>query len=162
METAILKAISEPTRFRMMYLLLKTKKEICGCEFVDSLAVPQYNLTKHLDILIDANLVNSKKEGKWVYYFACQDMTAFSKSICKSILKTKNKIHADDLKRFSRRLGIRKNGKCLLGIQNKKLVSWKEGCEMKTSIITMVALAVIALIAANVYANSCPPCSLCP
>jgi len=33
---------------------------------------------------------------------------------------------------------------------------------MKTSIIGLAVLAVIALIAVNVYAYSCPPCSLCP
>jgi len=121
-EASIFKVIGEPTRLRIMRLLLRTGKESCGCELVDSLLIPQYNLTKHIDILINAGLVDSRKEGRWVYYSACSDTTAFCESICRSVLKVKDKIYSDDLKRFKNRLGIRKNGKCLLGIQNKKLI----------------------------------------
>ncbi len=117
----IVKAISESNRFRMLYLLLKTKKEICGCEFVDSLQMPQYNLTKHLDVLINASLVKSRKEGKWVYYSINNNASEFGKSLCQTILKADAQTHQDDLKRFQKRLNIRKNGKCLLGIQTAKL-----------------------------------------
>ncbi len=121
-ETKILKAISEPTRLRVMYLLLKTKKELCGCELVDSLEVPQYNLTKHQDILINAGLIQSRKEGRWVNYSACNFQPGFISSLCQSILKLNGNIYAEDLKRFKIRLELRKNGKCHLGIQNKKFV----------------------------------------
>ena len=121
-ETEILKALGETTRFRIMRLLLETGKEICGCELVDSLEIPQYNLTKHLDILIHAGLVTSRKEGRWVYYSACPDNSSFCKSICDGILKPKDKIYDEDLARFKKRLTIRKQGKCLLGIQNKNFI----------------------------------------
>ncbi len=118
---SIVKAISESTRFRILYILLKTNKEICSCELVDSLQVPQYNLTKHLDILMNASLVKSRKEGKWVYYSINGNTSQFGKSLYKTILKADTQNHKEDLKRFGNRLNIRKNGKCLLGIQTAKL-----------------------------------------
>ena len=120
-EIKILKSISESTRFRIIRLLLETKKEICGCEFVDSLEIPQYNLTKHLDILINAGLIKTRKESRWVYYSVCDNETPFCQSICQSILKASDKIHSEDLNRFMKRLDIRENGKCHLGIQNENL-----------------------------------------
>lgn len=119
-ETKTLKAISEETRLRIMHLLLKTKKELCGCELVDSLEIPQYNLTKHLDILINAGLVQSRKEGRWVNYSVCSCQPGFISSLCDSILKLDGIIYKEDLKRFQKRLKLRKNGKCHLGIQNKQ------------------------------------------
>lgn len=116
----IFKALGELTRFRIVRLLLRTKKEICGCEFVDSLEIPQYNLTKHIDILIHSGLIKEKKEGRWVYYSACPENSPFCKTICEGILKAKDKIYDEDLARFKKRMAIRKSGKCLLGIQNKK------------------------------------------
>ena len=119
-ETKILKAISEPTRLRVMYLLLKTNKELCGCELVDSLKIPQYNLTKHLDILLNAGLIQSRKEGRWVNYSVCNFQPGFIGSLCESILKLNKNIYKEDLKRFKKRLKLRKNGKCYIGIQNKQ------------------------------------------
>ncbi|MDE2026984.1 MAG: winged helix-turn-helix transcriptional regulator [Candidatus Omnitrophica bacterium] len=119
----ILKVLGEQSRLRIMRLLLATKKEICGCEFVDSLELPQYNLTKHIDILIHARLVKSRKEGRWVYYFACHDNSPFCHTICEGILKAKDQIYEKDLMRFKGRMALRQKGKCLLGIQNKKFVN---------------------------------------
>ena len=122
-EAEILKALGEPTRLRIMRLLLETKKEICGCELVDSLEIPQYNLTKHIDILIHAGLIKSRKEGRWVYYLACVGCSSFCENVCDGVLKAKDKIYEEDLTKFKKRLAIRKKGKCLLGIQTKKLIN---------------------------------------
>lgn len=119
-ETEILKALGETTRLRIMRLLLETKKEICGCEFVDSLEIPQYNLTKHIDILFHAGLVKIRKEGRWVYYSAQTDGSTFCRLVCEGILKATDNVYIDDLRRFKHRMTLRQGGKCLLGIQNKK------------------------------------------
>lgn len=127
-EVDILRVLGEPTRFRIMKLLLVSKKEICGCEFVDSLELPQYNLTRHMDALIEAGLVKDRKESRWVYYSACPDQSSFCRELCRSIMKAKSKTFDADFSRFKKRLTIRKNGKCLLGIQNKKFMDPKKAC----------------------------------
>ena len=121
-ETKVLKALGEQTRLRILHLLLKTKKELCGCEFVDSLEIKQYNLTKHLDILINAGFIRSRKEGRWVHYSFCKSQSEFVGSLCKAILKLDGGTYDEDFKRWSKRLKLRKNGKCYIGIQNKQFI----------------------------------------
>lgn len=116
----VFKALGEQSRLRIMKLLLKTGKEACGCELVDSLLIPQYNLTKHIDILMHAGLITSRKEGRWVYYSACQQ-SPFCETVCEAIQGVKDPIYEEDLVRFKKRLSLREGDKCLLGIQNKKL-----------------------------------------
>lgn len=121
-DAEILKALGEPTRLRIMRLLLAAEGGACGCELVDSLEIPHYNLTKHLDILINAGLVISKKEGRWVYYTPSSEKSGFLQAIYESVLKAGDKIYSEDYLRFKKRMALRTRGKCLLGIQNKKLV----------------------------------------
>lgn len=121
-DVEIIKALGESTRLRLMRLLLSAGSAVCGCELVDSLQVPHYNLTKHLDILINVGLVVSKKEGRWVYYTSSREKSGFLRAIYVSVLKTEDKIYAEDYSRFKKRMALRTQGKCLLGIQNKKLV----------------------------------------
>ena len=120
-EVEVFKALSDPTRLRIMKLLLTSGKEICGCEFVDSLQVPQYNLSRHLDILKQAGVVTERKEGRWVYYSGCVDQSRFCKDICRGVQQAKGKIFTEDLKRLNKRFAMRKDGICYLGIQNPKL-----------------------------------------
>lgn len=123
-----IRIISEPVRFRILRLLVVSKQEICGCEFVDSLEMPQYSITKHIEILKEAKLVQSRKEGRWVYYSAWHSLNQICKDLCKIVAKSKDKIFKEDMKRFNKRLLIRENGKCLLGIQNSKLMNKKTKC----------------------------------
>lgn len=119
----IFKALGEATRLRIMRLLIKTGKESCGCELVDSLLIPQYNLTKHIDILMQVGFIRSRKEGRWVYYSVCKSGSALCASLCDIVEKTNDKVYENDLMRFKKRLAIREGSKCLLGIQNKKFLS---------------------------------------
>lgn len=63
---AVLKALSEPTRMRIVRLLLKQSlgvNDISG-----SLGVSQYNISKHLRILREAGLLETEKKGKLRLY----------------------------------------------------------------------------------------------
>ncbi len=68
METAllVLKAISQPTRLRI--LLLLADAELCSCELVEMLGVTQPAISQHMNVLRDAGLVSERKSGTWVYY----------------------------------------------------------------------------------------------
>ena len=68
METFILqaKAISDPTRARMLKLL--EEGELCVCHIMEILELGQSTASKHLGILKAAGLVESRKEGTWAYY----------------------------------------------------------------------------------------------
>jgi len=59
---AVLKALSEPTRMRIVRLLLK--EQLGVNEISERLDVSQYNVSKHLRILREAGLVETEKQGK--------------------------------------------------------------------------------------------------
>ncbi len=63
----IMKAISDPTRVKIVKML--QHKMMCVCEMREALQVAQPTVSKHLKLLEDAGLVNSQKDGIWVNYF---------------------------------------------------------------------------------------------
>jgi len=66
MSTKILKALSDPTRFKIVELL--KQREICACKFVPLTKKAQPTVSQHLKILENAGIVKSRKEGKMVIY----------------------------------------------------------------------------------------------
>ena len=62
----VMKALSEPNRVKIVKML--QHKLMCVCEMQASLGIAQPSVSKHLKILEDAGLVDSKKDGLWVNY----------------------------------------------------------------------------------------------
>ncbi|XPV76627.1 MAG: ArsR/SmtB family transcription factor [Desulfovibrio sp.] len=61
-----LKALSDPTRLRIMRLL--TYGELCVCDLVGGLDLPQPKVSRHMTYLKKSGWVTGRKSGKWVYY----------------------------------------------------------------------------------------------
>ena len=59
-------ALSEPLRISVLELL--REQELCVCDLCDALEVSQSKLSFHLKTLKEAGLVNSRQEGRWIYY----------------------------------------------------------------------------------------------
>lgn len=62
----IMKALSDPTRLKIVKML--QHKTLCVCEIQAALGQSQPNVSKHLKILQEAGLVESRKDGLWVNY----------------------------------------------------------------------------------------------
>lgn len=62
----VFKALSDPTRLRILMLLLQ--RELCVCELVFSLKMEQSRISHQLRILRDADLVEDIRDGKWTNY----------------------------------------------------------------------------------------------
>jgi ArsR family transcriptional regulator len=60
------KALSDPTRLRIILLLMK--EELCVCELHFVLNMEQSRISHHLRILRDADLVEDVRDGKWIIY----------------------------------------------------------------------------------------------
>lgn len=112
----VFQALSDPTRLRIVRLLLAAGKPICQCEFVDSLAVSPANISRHAKILLQARLLTEHREGKWVYYRLAENADALRTAL----LQGEDPVLKEDLGRFQKRLKIRQAGKCLLGVQTKQ------------------------------------------
>ena len=59
-------ALSDPIRINVLELL--RQRELCVCDLCEALGVSQSKLSFHLKTLKEAGLVNSRHEGRWIYY----------------------------------------------------------------------------------------------
>ena len=62
----VFKALSDPTRLRILKLLLK--RDLCVCELVFILQMEQSRISHQLRVLRDADLVEDIREGRWTNY----------------------------------------------------------------------------------------------
>ena len=62
----VMKALSDPNRIKMLKML--QHKMMCVWELQAALQIAQPSVSKHLKILENADLVDSKKDGMWVNY----------------------------------------------------------------------------------------------
>jgi ArsR family transcriptional regulator len=62
----ILKSLSSARRLQIINLL--SYGEMCVCDLTENLDVSQPNISHHLKVLKNAGLIQSKKNGKWVFY----------------------------------------------------------------------------------------------
>jgi ArsR family transcriptional regulator len=63
----IFKALGDETRLRIMALLLEGK-ELCVCDIMAALQLPQSTVSRHLSCLRHAGLVEDRRQGIWMYY----------------------------------------------------------------------------------------------
>lgn len=64
----ILKAVSDPTRLRIMHLIDRRGPELCVCDMVATLDLPQGTVSRQLMLLRHFGLVAERRESKWVHY----------------------------------------------------------------------------------------------
>ncbi|MCI0534778.1 MAG: metalloregulator ArsR/SmtB family transcription factor [Verrucomicrobiales bacterium] len=62
----ITKALADENRIRT--LLALRKGELCVCQITELFGLAPSTISKHLSILSQAGLVDSRKEGRWIYY----------------------------------------------------------------------------------------------
>jgi DNA-binding transcriptional ArsR family regulator len=72
----IAKALSDPGRVRILCALRDA--ELCVCQIVELLGLATSTVSKHMAILRQARLVESRKDGRWVYYRRAADRTSFA------------------------------------------------------------------------------------
>lgn len=60
------RALSDPIRLQILETL--RHREICVCDLCDVLGVPQSKLSFHLRVLREADLIQGRQEGRWIYY----------------------------------------------------------------------------------------------
>ncbi len=65
-EVKVFKAIADPTRLKILKLLIGG--ELCICDIMIALKKPQSSVSHNLSILEDAGLIKERKSGKWCHY----------------------------------------------------------------------------------------------
>jgi ArsR family transcriptional regulator len=120
-EVELFKALSDETRIRIMKLLTAFNKPICVCEIVDSLNLPQYLISRHLNILRRAGLVEDSRNGTWVSYTIPNQPTALIYQLIEAIKQNlEEQVFEEDHHRLKLRLRLRQGGRCVVGYDNQR------------------------------------------
>jgi ArsR family transcriptional regulator len=109
------RAFGDPTRVRILAAL--RDRELCVCELCDALAVTQSTLSTHLQVIREAGLVSTRKQGRWMYYAIAPHARGLVKALFEfyaGTLKTDATLRRDQT-RLNGRLSLRNNGDCCVG-----------------------------------------------
>jgi len=60
------KALADESRIRILGALRGS--ELCVCQLIELLGLAPSTVSKHLSILKNARLIDSRKQGRWMYY----------------------------------------------------------------------------------------------
>lgn len=99
---ALFKALSDPTRLRIMVLL--AEKELCVCQLEDALNLSQAKVSRHLNVLKHARLVEARREGLWIYYSQVKAKNCLEKRVFECFKKClrKDTLCLDDIHRMAK------------------------------------------------------------
>ncbi len=73
------RAFSDRTRLRILNLI--RPGELCVCDLVRVLGVPQPKVSRHLAYLRKAGLVTARREGLWMYYELAPATNSFHRKL---------------------------------------------------------------------------------
>lgn len=90
-----LKAMGEPSRLALLNILCDGEKNVT--QLVSSTGLSQTNVSKHLRILRDEDLVTSRRKDKMVYYSLKSDLP---KEICDRVCRSYRDEIANDIRRL--------------------------------------------------------------
>ena len=102
-----LKALSDPTRVRILGLL--AGGEVCVCHIHEALDIPQPTASRHLASLRKAGIVDTRRDGLWIYYRLAPLADETVQTLVNTVTHCAG--HADTVARDRKRLEI-KTGCC--------------------------------------------------
>lgn len=106
------KGLSEPVRVRLLAML--TRGELCVCDLMAVLDLPQSTVSRHVSFLRNGGWVSSRRKGKWVYYridVPRGDIQARVMDILREELPTHPDM-AEDFARLDTHLANKTSGAC--------------------------------------------------
>jgi DNA-binding transcriptional ArsR family regulator len=65
------KALGDPTRLEILSLLLI--EDLCMCEIVTALSLPNSTVSHHLKIMEKGGVIKGRREGKYTIYRLCEE-----------------------------------------------------------------------------------------
>ncbi|MGI2110348.1 ArsR/SmtB family transcription factor [Shewanella frigidimarina] len=110
-----LKALAEPNRLRLFWLLLHIDQRITVAEAMDVTGDTQYNVSRNLKMLYKAGLLTPTKQGKWVYYTLNEQQAKHCQALVDSVRFLPDEDFSEVMKFCLIRLSMRVNGECVVG-----------------------------------------------
>ena len=79
------KALADQTRLRIIILIL-AQGELCVCDLTGALEISQPKISRHLAILRDSGLLQTRKAGLWVFYTLHEQLPVWTIDMLESLL----------------------------------------------------------------------------
>lgn len=79
----LFKALSDTNRLMIIEIL--SCGELCACKILEKFNITQPTLSHYMEVLCDCELVNGRKEGKWMYYSLNENTVQSFKSFLQNI-----------------------------------------------------------------------------
>jgi ArsR family transcriptional regulator, arsenate/arsenite/antimonite-responsive transcriptional repressor len=64
----LFRALSDPTRVKIVNLLARSDEPVCVCELVPAVELSQPTVSHHLKKLTEAGLLEREQRSKWAFY----------------------------------------------------------------------------------------------
>lgn len=84
--TRVFRALGDETRVRIVAFLVHG--ELCVCHLEAALGITQPNCSRQLGILKAAGIVDSRRDGSWVYYRITEQQHASVRSVLDTLVRT--------------------------------------------------------------------------
>ena len=84
----VFKAFCDENRLKILEQLRTGEK--CACKLLDELHITQPTLSHHMKLLYDADIVQGRKDGKWVHYSINQEGAKRAQKILEQLVTLDN------------------------------------------------------------------------
>ncbi len=91
------KALADGSRLRTIAALISCQ-ELCVCQITELLSLAMATVSRHISILQNAGLVESRKDGRWVYYRLASDFPPELKFWLDSQLMQSREVESDKVR----------------------------------------------------------------
>ncbi|MGA9575855.1 MAG: metalloregulator ArsR/SmtB family transcription factor [Lysobacterales bacterium] len=78
--------LSDPTRLRTLLLIL-AESEVCVCELTYTLEESQPKISRHLALMREAGIVESRREGTWMHYRINPSLPIWVKEVIETLFE---------------------------------------------------------------------------
>jgi ArsR family transcriptional regulator len=101
--TTTFATLADPIRLRAI-AMIAAEGELCVCELVAALDLPQPKVSRHLAIMRDAGLLRDRRDAQWVLYSLAPDMPDWMRAAVEAgvAAMAADRQHAKDLRRLTR------------------------------------------------------------
>ena len=84
----VFKVFCDENRLKILEQLRTGEK--CACKLLDELHITQPTLSHHMKLLCDADIVQGRKDGKWVHYSINQEGAKRAQKILEQLVTLDN------------------------------------------------------------------------
>jgi ArsR family transcriptional regulator len=81
---ALFRALSDETRMQML-ALIQQHVELCVCDLENVLEITQSKASRHLRYLLNAGLVEDRREAVWIYYRIARNLEPAQLAVIDSV-----------------------------------------------------------------------------